>query len=338
MHNSELHKWIPERDKNFADNEREVGVELEFAGCEPAQILQSITDCFGGAVITDSIFHYQVRDTTVGNFTLELDAAMLQKLAPSVRQSTSDDIDFSLAETLLKSAAEQVVPWEVVTPPIKVSQLSTLQSLFSCFRQHGAVGTRHAVHYAFGLHLNPDLPDLSANTLVSYMQAYLCLYDWIYEQENIDIVRKITPYIDHFNKEYILKVVDTNYRPDMDTFIQDYLQHNPSRNRSLDLLPLIGYIDEKWIADHKEKALIKPRPTFHYRLPNCDIDNADWNLHKPWRLWLKVEQLANNRKALDTFIIKFREHYQRLTHAIDNKWIKQCDVLLKKTEKEDNSL
>ncbi len=144
------------------------------------------------------------------------------------------------------------------------------------------------------------------------------------------MVRKITPYIDHFGKEYILKVVDADYSPDLDEFITDYLEFNPTRNRSLDLLPLFAHIDKKWVDDLKDKALIKPRPTFHYRLPNCDIDNPKWNLDTPWALWLKVEALANDTDLLSTFIDEFRQDFKRMTRAIDKKWIKRCDDLLKK--------
>jgi hypothetical protein len=325
---TDLHNWIPSRSKNFDGNERQVGVELEFSGCEPDQILGCITDCFGGQINKNSIFNYQIADTGVGDFTLELDAQILQRLVKSDDLDTQDKNDFKFAETLLKSAAEKIVPWEVVTPPIAVSRLAELNSLFACLREKGALGTRKSARYAFGLHLNPDLPDLKAETLTAYMQAYLCLYDWIYAKEEIDVVRKITPYIDHFKKDYVLKVVDNDYAPDLETFIKDYLAHNPSRNRSLDLLPLFAHIDEKWVAEHKEKALIKARPTFHYRLPNCDIDNPDWNLDHPWSLWLKVEELANNKPMLETFVKEFREEYQRFTRAIDNKWITRCDKLL----------
>lgn len=337
MSATKLKNWIPSRNKNFDSNERQVGVELEFSGCEPEQILECITNCFGGNINKNSIFNYQVTQTSVGDFTLELDAQILQKIVTPNNKETSDETDVNYVETLLKYAAESLVPWEIVTPPITTSRLSELNALIACLRKKGALGTRSAARYAFGLHLNPDLPDLNADTLVRYMQAYLCLYDWIYANEEIDVVRKITPYINHFDKDYILKVVDTQYQPDLDTFIEDYLAHNPTRNRSLDLLPLIAHIDEKWVAQHKEKTLIKTRPTFHYRLPNCDIDNPEWNLAHPWSLWLKVEQLANNKQALATFVEEFREDYQRFTRAIDNKWVARCDKLLKRLDSESHS-
>jgi hypothetical protein len=328
---------MPPRSKNFDEKERQVGVELEFSGCEPQQILDCIIDCFGGDVTKNSIFNYQIENTDVGDFTVELDAQILQKMVEPSSKEAPEDSGKNYTETLLKSAAESLVPWEVVTPPIIISRLSELNSMVACLRKKGALGTHHAARFAFGLHLNPDLPDLSADTIVRYMQAYLCLYDWIYANEKIDVARKITPYINHFDKDYILKVVDTQYQPDLNTFIKDYLEHNPSRNRSLDLLPLIAHIDEKWVAQHKEKALIKARPTFHYRLPNCDIDNPDWSLAHPWSLWLKVEQLANNKEALENFMEEFREDYQRFTRAIDNKWVDKCDQLLQRLDSESAS-
>lgn len=332
MSASKLESWIPTRNKNVEGKERQVGVEIEFSGCEPEQILSCIVACFGGETHKHSIFNYQVKKTEVGDFTLELDAQILQKIVEPDSDKVMKTDDFKYAESLLKSAAESVVPWEVVAPPISLSRLSELNALFTCLRKKGALGTHSAIRYAFGLHLNPELPDLRADTLVRYMQAYFCLYDWLYANEKIDVTRKITPHIDHFDKPYILKVVDTQYQPSVDSFIEDYLEHNETRNRSLDLLPLIAHIDEKWVAQHKEKALIKARPTFHYRLPNCDIDNPDWSLDYPWSLWLKVEQLANNKEALEIFIREFRIDYQRFTRAIDTKWIDRCDELLQRLD------
>lgn len=328
QHYTKESDWIPDNTTNHEGKERNVGVELEFSGVEPKMILECIVQCFNGSIEKESVFKYQVRETEMGGFTLELDAQLLQSIVSEHDQVDSDDKVYKIAENLLKTAAEQLVPWEVVAPPIKVSNLYKLTSLFNCLRKKGALGTRHAARYAFGLHLNPELPNFKSNTLVQYMQAYLCLYDWIYYQEKIDLTRKISPYIDHFKKDYILKVVDKNYQPDSDSFIEDYIEHNPTRNRSLDLLPLFAHLNKKWIKNLKEKDLVKARPTFHYRLPNCDIDNPDWNLDCSWKLWLKVEQLANQPKILSLFINEFREDYQRFGRAIDNKWVNRCDELI----------
>ncbi|MDP5206870.1 hypothetical protein ORI99_07440, partial [Alishewanella sp. SMS9] len=68
--------------------------------------------------------------------------------------------------------------------------------------------------------------------------------------------------------------------------------------------------------------------TLHYRLPNCDIDNPNWDLSKPWQRWLKVEQLADQPKRLAQFIDEFRADYQRLTRDLDKKWLTRSTELL----------
>ncbi len=167
--------WIPERSSNIDDEERRVGVELEFTGCKPEQILQCITDTYGGDIDEISVFKFEVKNTEVGDFVLELDAQLLHKLAEKNNAERTEGSLVKLAEDVIKSAAEQWVPWEVVAPPIKVSNLHQLNRVFSCLRDKGALGTRHAARFAFGLHLNPELPDTESQTLVRYMQAFLCL-------------------------------------------------------------------------------------------------------------------------------------------------------------------
>ena len=149
MSATKLQNWVPPRNKNFDGNERQVGVEFEFSGCEPEQILECITDVFGGDVNKHSIFNYQVKETSVGDFTLELDAQILQRMVAPNDEETLQNSDTNYAETLLKSAAESLVPWEVVTPPITVSRLSELNSLVTCLRKKGALGTRSAARYAY---------------------------------------------------------------------------------------------------------------------------------------------------------------------------------------------
>jgi len=318
--------------------ERHLGIEIEFSGVDPDRVLQSIQEIYGGTIKQKSVFEQQVIDSRVGDFTLELDAQLLKQLVDSDSEQGSLK---AFGENLLKSAAEQLVPWEVVTPPLPMSELADCERLISSLREQGALGTRHAVRYAFGLHLNPELPDLRATTIVSFLQAYLCLYDWVLEQEKVDLVRRMTPYIDHFPNEYIDLVIDAGYYKkqelsDNDThsqpWIDDYLAYNPTRNRGLDCLPLIGHLNKERVQSLPEKELIKPRPTFHYRLPNSDIDNPDWNLSYPWELWLVVEKLANNRAALDRFCLEFQNERQRLIHRIDRHWIAQCERLLNEFE------
>ena len=103
-----------------------------------------------------------------------------------------------------------------------------------------------------------------------------------------------------YPEDYVAHVLAADYRPDLETLIDDFLEFTPTRNRPLDLLPLFAHIDEdRVMAAPVEKELIKPRPAFHYRLPNCLVDEPDWSLAVPWNDWVEVERLAADAKALE---------------------------------------
>jgi hypothetical protein len=324
--------WLPPQIHNAKSEERHVGVEIEFAGIPSNIITGCVTESLGGRVVTLTSVEILIKDTSLGEFKLELDAAYLKKL---VEEQSDDPDDNSIASStveLITSAAEQLVPWEIVSPPIKLSDLYKLDTLIDNLRNAGAVGTRNAIHYAFGLHLNPELPDLNADTIVSYMRAYFCLYDWIVEQEQIDTTRKLTTYVKHFGKDYISLVLNEQYQPGLEKLIDDYLDYNPTRNRSLDLLPLFAHLDADRVKAKVDDPRIKSRPTFHYRLPNCDIDNPNWNLNFSWGLWLEVEKLANEPARLHQFCTEYSIQLERITHVIESRWAERVGELLADTK------
>ena len=37
---------------------------------------------------------------------------------------------------------------------------------------------------------------------------------------------------------------------------------------------------------------MSPRPAYHYRLPNCRIDEPGWSIAAEWGRWVLVERLA----------------------------------------------
>lgn len=79
----------------------------------------------------------------------------------------------------------------------------------------------------------------------------------------------------------------------------DYLAHNPTRNRPLDMLPLLAHLDSRRVLHAAEdKHLVKARPAFHYRLPNCMIDEPAWTLAQEWNRWVAVERLAADPEKL----------------------------------------
>lgn len=320
---------LPPRRLTQKGEERRVGMELEFAGVEPELITSLIKRHYGGEINRRNEYEYAVKDTRLGDFAVELDAAMLKEFGRQENVTGADQTELEKwSRDVVAAAAELLVPWEIVTDSIAISSLKEMHVLGEDLRKSGARGTRYAVRYAFGLHINPELPDLSEQTILSYLRAYLCLYDWLKDRAHIDPIRRLTPYIDHFDDEYIAQVVDWEYRPDMNTLIDDYLENNPTRNRSVDLLPLFAHIDEGHVRRKIDDPRIKSRPTFHYRLPNCDIDRADWSVLSPWKDWLQVEYLAADRDRLRQACKALYGDYQRLTRAIDGRWRKMSEQWL----------
>jgi hypothetical protein len=125
------------------------------------------------------------------------------------------------------------------------------------------------------------------------------LYDWLVEEARIDFTRKLSSFIDPFPEPFRRKVIDPDYRPDVDGLIDDYLADNPTRNRPLDMLPAFATLrHDRVLAAAKEHDQVKPRPTFHYRLPNCCVDDPAWTFAQEWNRWVAVERLAEDRVRL----------------------------------------
>lgn len=323
-------QWLPAHNQRGDGNPRRVGVEIELGGLEPEQMAGIIQRRLGGTIVERSPLDWRIEDTRFGNFKIELDWEDLKTLAEK-HVPGGDTESPGVRHALLKmvsKAAETLIPWEVVSPPIAFAELPGLCELVAELREQGAIGTRSSPQYAFGVHLNPELPDLQAETILRYLKAYLCLYDWIVEQEDTDLMRKATYFIKHFDFDYIEKVVDCDYWPSFPALIDDYLADNPTRNRSLDLLPLFSHIDKQRVAAAVSDPRVQSRPTFHYRLPNCDIDNPDWNLHLPWGLWLQVEKLAFDDQRLEQFCREYQQQLARMTHRFESRWPKRVETLL----------
>ena len=211
----------------------------------------------------------------------------------------------------MRTGAEAIVPVEIVSPPLPIPDLAGVQKVVDRLRRLGAHGTRAGITYAFGLHLNPEVPRRTSSTLSAYLKAFLCLHDWLVRESDVDLTRKLSRYMAPFPSAYVRRVIDPEYAPDLETLIDDYLQDNPTRNRALDLLPLFAELDEARVRGTVDDARVKPRPTFHYRLPNCEIDDPDWGLHRAWSNWLQVEHLAADTARLTDVCARYTEFLER---------------------------
>ncbi|SMO50973.1 amidoligase family protein [Gracilimonas mengyeensis] len=321
---------IPPQQKNQDGNERSVGFEFEFTGVEIKDAANMISELYGGKVSQLSGYEYKVSDTRFGDFSLELDASLfLNKKYEKALKSIGINIDKlknkDKLEDTLRDMASTVVPFEIITPPIPLPKLLHLNELVDKLREWKAKGTGSSFFYAFGLHLNPEVPELTADSILRHLQAYVMLDGWIRKDAKIDLSRKITPYINEYEIDYIRHILQPDYQPDLQTLIVDYFEFKNSRNRPLDLLPVFMFMDEEITSSLLEEELTSARPTFHYRLPNCNIQDEEWSLAEEWNRWVLVERLAKDRKALNQYARAFLNMDEKSVFGIKKKWIKLMD-------------
>lgn len=281
-----------------------VGIEIEMSGLDLAMIACQINIAYGGRIKEISPYEFTVEKTVLGDMKVELDSRYLKKIEQKNFSDKEDSLkQFSYLKfytsDIMAALSKNIVPCELVCPPLPIGRLSELNAIVQSLREHGAKGTRYSIFYAFGVHLNPEIPDLSTSTLLNYFKAFLCLQEWLINREKVDYTRKLSPFINEFPKNYIDLVLQPDYRPKRDQLIDDYLAYNPTRNRLMDMLPILAFLDEERVKRSLEPGVkLNKRPTLHYRLPNSDIDNPDWGLWHCWNNWLPIEDLANNEAQL----------------------------------------
>jgi hypothetical protein len=276
---------------------RRVGIEIEFAGLDVDEAAALVVELYGGTVESDGRFARLVKRTRLGDFRVELDSTPLKRARYRevlTKMGVSTRVR-EIVDDALESIARQWIPNEIVAPPITLNLLPQIELLRNALFSSHAHGTKKSILYAFGFQLNPEVPSLDAQSLAAHLQSFILLYDWVVDVSKIDLTRKFSSFIDPYPDEYRHLVLEEDYEPDIDRLVDDYLRWNPTRNRPLDMLPAFALLrPEKVFAASREPDQINPRPTFHYRLPNCLVDDPDWSFSTEWNRWVEVERLAAN--------------------------------------------
>ena len=292
---------------------RHVGVELEFVALEPREAAELTRSLYGGTLVEISPFYLELRGSRLGDFRIELDSRHALKqprhAPPDPAQgwfdSLLDDMEREL-QYLYSVAVTGILPLEIVTPPIPMRRLAALDPLIDALRARGARGTEASLLYAFGMHLNPEAVALEASYILGVLRAYLLLEDWLRREVAPAFLRRALFFITPFERDYARLVLDPAYDPAR--LIDDYLEANPTRYRSLDLLPLLCELDEPRVRAKVSDAKVKARPTFHYRLPDFRTSDPQWSLAAEWNRWVRVEALAAEPALLDELARAYRSH------------------------------
>lgn len=312
-------------------NKRRVGFELEFSGLAIESIASLLVRLFGGTVQRFNPYKLSVRDTTYGTFIVGLDFRLLKETVLKEKLgalgfSAEEDFELiSVMEEVLATFSGMIVPYEIATPPIPIDELAVMTTLENALREEGALGTGALLHYAFGLHINPDVPSFEAASILQHLRAFLLLYEWIVQRTNTDLLRRIFPYISPFEKAYIELVLDPDYHPEIALLISDYLLFNPTRNRPLDFLPLFMFLDEKRVKTAIDDPKVTPRPTFHYRLPDCRIDEPGEDICESWNYWVAVEKLAEDKVLLQTMSREYLAYLHAPFSFLSSDWPDRVD-------------
>lgn len=280
---------------------RRVGLELEFCSLSLPTAARLVAEHVGCSApnVTRGRIAARVASRW-GDFRVELDWKAIQEgkhLLPLRALGVASSSCWGQAvEDALVGMVDGIVPMELVTPPIPWEDLSSLDSLWQALRDAGAADTRSGVLRGFGLHLNPELEGGCVEEVVASLQAYMLLEDWLVEELAVVRSRRVLPFIEPFPDAYRELVLSPEYEVDWTTFIRDYAKHNPTRNRRLDLWPLIAHMTNDEFADSvADWDLVKPRPAFHYRLPNSEVSKPGWTPAKACNSWVWIEKLARDR-------------------------------------------
>jgi Putative amidoligase enzyme len=293
----------PPRARNAKGEVRRVGLELELGYLSLESTLELVRGALGGEIVSDSRTEGSVQGTPFGRFKVEVDSTPLKErsyLRPLEALGLDPDSPTALlVEDSVLQVAREFVPIEIVSPPIPWDQLHELDALWSALRAAGAQDTRSSVMHAFGLHLNPEPPDFEVPSLLNTLRAFLLLEDWIVQTADTDLARLIAPYIRTFPEPYRRKILQPGYQPDWTTFVDDYLESTPTRNRPLDMLPLLAHLKAPGLEERVEDwALVGARPTYHYRLPNCELARPGWTPAEEWNRWVAIERVAEDAALL----------------------------------------
>jgi len=300
---------MPPRLNTDEGRERRVGVEIEYAGPDMNQVAELIRALYGGSVEPKAKFRWAVTGTRHGDFSVESDYDVLTKekhdrWLEKMGLDPGQSLVGKAIENAVESAGTSVFPFEIVSPPFPLSELPEIQRLRLGMIRLNAEGTKHSLVSAFGLHLNPEVPSKAPQDILAYLRAFFLLYDWLVAESKIDMARRIAPFIRPFPQSYIDKILEPGYRPSLPGLMDDYLDENPTRNRPLDMLPLFAHLDPARVRPRaKEGDRVK---AFHYRLPNCEIDDPAWTIATEWNRWVEIERLSFDGSRLQRMMADYR--------------------------------
>jgi hypothetical protein len=266
-----------------------VGVEVEFTGLSARDATLALHKGLAGEIFEEDPHAYKLQASDIGDIWVELDVrhAHPQRHGAALTLNAGRTLS-SVLGTLITPFA----PREMILSPRPVSDLGDVDRAVAILRGAGAKGDGRILFDTLGLHFNvstepKNIANIRATTLAfARLDPHLRT---LIAEEGGQRQMRLAP---AFPKAYVQLLESRSPDQDPGDFIDDYLACNPTRDRALDLLPLLLHLDGPRVRRRLPYEKISPRPVFHWRLPVARVGRQDWSILPTWQAWLNVEDVA----------------------------------------------
>ncbi len=298
---------------------RQIGVEIEFYGIDVLGTADLLVGLFHGDIQKINHSEAVVENSELGDIKVELDA----RLAHQIAEYTNKNKDNKLLQSLEQSSSELLrlasVPVEIVFPPINIEKLNKLDSVIPTLYQAGAKGTQDNPIFAFGVHLNVSTQETDVSYFQNMLLSFFLLQVWLAEKTRQDFSRIISGYNKLYPHKFGIGLIEQKFDA-LVNLIEFYKKYIPDRNYALDIYPLWAYLHEECLSKEKQD-LVKARPTFHYRLPDCKLGQNGWSFSQEYDWWLEVEILSKDTKKLENMADMYHQNIKSFSDPFGSDWL-----------------
>lgn len=271
------------------DAEAGVGIEVEFTGLSARDAAFALQAGLGGNVIREDAHAFELRGGAIGDLSVELDIRQAHPQRHGAALAINPGATLS---ALFGTLVSPFVPREMILSPLPTGRLADVDRAIDILRHAGAKGDGRVLFGTLGLHFNiatrtSHIAEIRATTL-AFARNDAKLRAFIGEDDK-RLIARLAP---AFPVDYVklLEARPSSQRPG--DFIDDYLRYNATRDRALDLLPLLLHIDGPRVRRRLPYEKISARPVFHWRLPVARVGREGWSVMASWRAWLDIEAEA----------------------------------------------
>lgn len=286
---------------------RKVGVEVELGGLDEDRVAAILAEQLGGTVQRTAEYERRLEGSAIGDIDVLLDTALRDKVAGHISRRGLD-------------LGRAVIPVEFVTDPIPPEQIADVDRACRALAIAGATGTQSGLLLGFGLHLNVALPGMEVDDILPTLTAFALIEDWMRDKMRLDTARRVQPFVDTYPSDLVDRLCDPPGEWTIQRLLSSYLSLAPERNHALDVLPILKQVDAAAVVDAVPQMAHKSaRPAWHYRLPDCRIDDPAWSVALEWNRWCVVEEVARNADLIDRLKSTWRAYRERAL-PIPGRW------------------